>query len=79
VAGGEPRGKIEENDNAETPRARSFRREGGAHPSRVFAYEWQAKGLRDKEFVRVANTGLTGGRFCAFCARGATWLMTGEL
>ncbi len=34
-------------------------------PSRVFAYEWQAKDLRDMECVRVANNGLTEGHFCA--------------
>ena len=43
--------------------------EGEAHPSRVFAYEWQGKGLRDRECVRVANTGLRRARFCAFDAR----------
>jgi hypothetical protein len=35
----------------------------------VFAYEWQTKELQNTECVRVANTGLTGGRFCAFDAR----------
>src|SRR5579859_1101601 len=39
----------------------------GTH-TRVFAYEWQGKDLRDREFVRVAGKGLTGGRFCAFGA-----------
>jgi hypothetical protein len=33
-------------------------------PSRVFAYEWQAKDLRDTECVRAANKGVTGRRFC---------------
>jgi hypothetical protein len=33
--------------------------------SRVFAYEWQGKDLRDRECVRVAGKGLTGGHFCA--------------
>jgi hypothetical protein len=33
--------------------------------SRVFAYEWQGKDLRDRERVRVAGKGLTGGHFCA--------------
>ncbi len=33
--------------------------------SRVFAYEWQGKDLRDTEYVRVANKGLTNGLFCA--------------
>ena len=37
---------------------------GEAPISRVFAYEWQAKGLRDRECVRVAEKGLTGGHFC---------------
>jgi hypothetical protein len=69
VASRERREKIEENDNAETQRARSFRREGGAPTSRVFAYEWQAKDLRDRECVRVAGKGLTGVRFCASRAR----------
>ena len=35
----------------------------------MFAYEWQAKDLRDREFVRVANTGLTEMYFCACGAR----------
>jgi hypothetical protein len=38
-------------------------------PSRVFAYEWQAKDLRDTECVRVANNGLTEGHFCASVQR----------
>src|SRR6266446_5798052 len=38
---------------------------GVAPPSRVFAYEWQGKDLRDRECVRVAGKGLTGGHFCA--------------
>ena len=33
--------------------------------SRVFAYEWQAKDLRDREFVRVASKGLREWHFCA--------------
>ena len=33
--------------------------------SRVFAYEWQGKDLRDTECARVAGKGLTGGHFCA--------------
>ncbi len=37
--------------------------------SRVFAYEWQGKGLRDTECVRVANKGLTEGHFCASVQR----------
>ena len=37
---------------------------GGAYTSRVFAYEWQGKELRDRECVRVAGKGLTGGHFC---------------
>ena len=36
-----------------------------APPSRVFAYEWQGKDLRDKECVRVANKGVTERDFCA--------------
>jgi hypothetical protein len=32
--------------------------------SRVFAYEWQTKGLRDRECVRVPGKGLTDGLFC---------------
>ena len=36
----------------------------GAHPSRVFAYEWQGKELRDRECVRVASKGLAERRFC---------------
>jgi hypothetical protein len=44
---------------------------GGAAPiSRVFAYEWQGKNLRDRECVRVAGKGLTDGRFLRFGARG---------
>ena len=35
----------------------------------MFAYEQQGKGLRDRECVRVANTGLRRARFCAFDAR----------
>ena len=39
---------------------------GGVAPlSRVFAYEWQRKDLRDRECVRVAGKGLTEGHFCA--------------
>ena len=44
--------------------------EGEAHPSRVFAYEWQGKDLRDRECVRVAGKGLTGGHFCVFAQDG---------
>jgi hypothetical protein len=33
--------------------------------SRVFAYEWQGKDLRDRECVRVASKGLTEGHFGA--------------
>jgi hypothetical protein len=68
MASGERHEKIEENDNAETQRGRSFRREGVAHPSRVFAYEWQGKDLRDAECVRVAAKGLMSARICAFGA-----------
>jgi hypothetical protein len=32
--------------------------------SRVFAYEWQAKDLRGRECVRVANKGLAERCFC---------------
>src|SRR5579864_6732021 len=39
-------------------------------PSRVFAYEWQTKGLRDRECARVAGKGLTGGHFCVFAHDG---------
>ena len=43
---------------------------GGATPIfRVFAYEWQAKGLGDRECARVANKGLARRPFCASCAR----------
>ena len=38
---------------------------GGVAPlSRVFAYEWQGKDLRDRECARVANKGVTEWRFC---------------
>ena len=41
----------------------------------MFAYEWQTKGLRDRESVRVANKGLTNGVFCAFAHDGRElWL-----
>ena len=40
----------------------------GAPPSRVSASEWQGKDLRDRECVRVANTGLTERHFCACVA-----------
>src|SRR5713101_5701325 len=40
-----------------------------APPSRVFAYEWQGKDLRDTECVRVANKGLTERHFCASVQR----------
>src|SRR5579864_666487 len=43
---------------------------GGIHTPRVFAYEWQGKDLRDREFVRVAGKGLTGGHFCVFAHDG---------
>src|SRR5216684_7496659 len=33
--------------------------------SRVFAYEWQGKDLRDTEYVRVTSKGLTKRHFCA--------------
>jgi len=36
----------------------------------VFAYEWQGKDLRDRECVRVASKGLTGGVFCVFAHDG---------
>ena len=38
-------------------------------PSRVFAYEWQGKDLRDKECVRVASKGVTKRHFCASVRR----------
>src|SRR5260370_21039730 len=37
--------------------------------SRVFAYEWQGKDLRDKECVRVASKGVTKRHFCASVQR----------
>ena len=37
--------------------------------SRVFAYEWQGKDLRDRECVRVANKGLTKPHFCPLVQR----------
>jgi hypothetical protein len=37
--------------------------------SRVFAYEWQGKDLRDTECVRVASKGLTKRDFCASVQR----------
>src|SRR5712692_2206023 len=37
--------------------------------SRVFAYEWQGKDLRDTECVRVASKGLTKRHFCASARR----------
>src|SRR5712692_11912930 len=37
--------------------------------SRVFAYEWQGKDLRDRECVRVAGKGLTKRHFCASVQR----------
>src|SRR6266849_1050286 len=40
-----------------------------APPSRVFAYEWQGKDLRDTECVRAAGKGLTKRRFCASVQR----------
>src|SRR6266446_9220615 len=43
---------------------------GGVTPlSRVFAYEWQRKDLRDTECVRVARKGLIEGHFCASVQR----------
>src|SRR5712691_13249874 len=38
-------------------------------PSRVFAYEWQGKDLRDTECVRVAGKGVTERHFCASVQR----------
>ena len=55
--------------HGDTERGTEIFRKEMAHPSRVFAYEWQAKGLRDRECVRVANTGLRRAHFCAFGAR----------
>src|ERR1700680_2272575 len=47
---------------------------GGVTPlSRVFAYEWQAKDLRDTECVRVANKRLTKRGFSSSVQR-ATFL-----
>ncbi len=43
-----------------------------APPSRVFAYEWQGKDLRDKECVRVASKGLTERHFCASVQRASS-------
>src|SRR5260370_13980255 len=40
-----------------------------APPSRVFAYEWQGKDLRDTECARVASKGLTKRHFCASVQR----------
>src|SRR6266849_230505 len=40
-----------------------------APPSRVFAYEWQGKDLRDTECVRAAGKGLTKRHFCASVQR----------
>src|SRR5713226_8632617 len=37
--------------------------------SRVFAYEWQGKDLRDTECVRVASKGVTKRHFCASVQR----------
>ena len=45
-------------------------------PSWVFAYEWQAKDLRDMECVRVANNGLTEGHFCASVQPTTPWTGT---
>ena len=46
---------------------------GGVAPlSRVFAYEWQGKDLRDRECVRVAGKGLTEGHFCASVQRASS-------
>jgi len=42
----------------------------GIPTPRVFAYEWQTKGLRDRECVRVASKGLTERRFCALAHDG---------
>ena len=63
--------------HGDTERGTEIFRKEMAPPSRVFAYEWQAKELRDREFVRVARKGLTGARFCAFGAR-RTWFVTGR-
>src|SRR5712691_11325376 len=41
-------------------------------PSRVFAYEWQGKDLRDTECVRVASKGLTKRHFCASLQRASS-------
>ena len=49
----------------DTERTTKNLRAAGAPPSRVFAYEWQAKGLRDRECVRVASKGLRKRFFCA--------------
>ena len=39
---------------------------GGLIPlSRVFAYEWQGKDLRNRECVRVASKGVANRHFCA--------------
>jgi len=46
------------------------KRGGGIHTPRVFAYEWQTKGLRDRECVRVASKGLTDELFCIFAHDG---------
>ena len=43
--------------------------EGVAPISPVFAYEWQAKDLHDRECVRVANKGVARRPFCASRAR----------
>jgi len=49
---------------------------GVVHTPRVFVCEWQAKDLRDRESVRVAGKGLTGGVFCAFAHDGRdVWLI----
>ena len=46
--------------------------------SRVFAYEWQAKDLRDRECVRVAGKGVTGTCF-AFLAHERTQAVLAEI
>ena len=47
--------------------------EGVAPPSRVFAYEWHVKELRDRECVRVARKGLAESHFCAFAQETKSW------
>ena len=47
--------------------------EGVAPLSRVFAYEWHVKELRDRECVRVASKGLAESHFCAFAQETKSW------